>query len=172
MAIISIISKILSIVFSIVYKVLQFLHLTPTLFLVLAGVVVEIAFGVILSNRTGFVIFHVILLISLIYAFLATFSLIPDFGKKSKKSGKNKGNMEIIEPKTVQPIKSDTESVKAGEFNYERNFTFSEVKKSKIRFYKVSKNPDYVFAEEGARCYLYKIDGERIVFIKSEEAGA
>ena len=146
--------------------------MTPTLLIVLLGVVAEIAFGVILSSKTGFTVFHVLLLISLIYAFLATFNLFPSFNNAGKKTGKNKGTMEIVEQPTQPQRNVESEKQVVEEFSYERNFSFSEIKKSKIKFYKVSKNPNYVFADVGATCYLYKIEGENLVYVKSDKKGA
>lgn len=150
------IRALIKLVFKIIYSVIALFNLQLTLFLLLVGAMLFFT-GTMANYPVLMPVFQVALVLSIIYAIVATLRKALGIDKKVKKS---KG-VQIVQPQEekVQPIKEQS--------------VHQTVEKP--RYFSVKQNPNYVMAEFNDRYELYlktkdglekirtdyKVDGEK-----------
>ena len=86
--IIGMIGKIIKVFFTVIYSVLSFLNLHYTLLLALIGIVLHFT-GTLESNKAVLVVYTLLLVLSIVYAIIASIKKLLGFDKRIKK---NKGS--------------------------------------------------------------------------------
>lgn len=133
-------------IFSFVYKFFNALNLIPALFVALIGLVLYVT-GTLNAYPVVAVIFQVLLVVTAIYAIVATVRKLLGLDKKVKKS---KG-MQIV---------SDDEKQNAGDQATQQASSAEkplEKVADKPRYFKLKQNPDYIMAEYSDRYELFLI---------------
>ena len=139
-------------IFSFLYKLLALLNLQPTLFIALIGAVLYFT-GVMNDYPVVLILFQVFLVLSAIYAIIATVRKLLGLDKRVKKS---KG-MQIVggaekENATVQADDHTTATPVQAVAP-----TNEVIETEKPRYFRVKQNPDYVMAEYADRYELFLI---------------
>ena len=166
-------------IFGFIYKILSFINLQPALFIVFIGLILFLT-GVFSAVPVILLIFHVALIISFIYAIIATIKAlfgIKDEDKKEKdkdkdkdktKNKKNKNSsVQIVEP-TVdganqQGQESSTNAHMSNGANNIQNGLDEQPK-----YYRVKQNPNLIMAEYSNRYELFKVENQKLIKIRTD----
>ena len=140
-----IIKKIVGGTFKVIYSILEFLHLQLTLLCVTLGVLLEIAFGIVLKNDFTLKVFHIIIAVTLVYAVIRTVAKLLGLDKKKKKAS----TAEIVEVKQEEPALLPSEE-------------------EKPVYYRVKQNPQYVMAEFSDRYELFLDTKDSLKYIRTD----
>ena len=151
-------------IFGFIYKILSYVNLQPALFVAVIGAILFLT-GVFKAVPILLLIFYIALIISFIYAIIATIKAIFSGGKKDKKEknkDKNK-NVQIIEPtvNTTQENKDDiNEQV--------NNNAPINADGEQPKYYRVKQNPNLIMAEYSNRYELFKIENQKLIKIRTD----
>ena len=144
-------------IFKLIYKVLSFFNLQPTLFVSLIGVILYLT-GTFKANPTVLFIFQIALIITLVYAVVE--SIVKMLGVK-KQNKKSKG-MQIVKQTDEQmlglpPQNNNQSNLPSNNQQYASNQV------SQPKYFRVKQNPNLVMAEYADRFELFKIlDGQLV----------
>ena len=147
-------------VFSFIYKFFNALNLVPALFVALVGLVLYVT-GTLNAYPVITVIFQVLLVLTAIYAIVATGRKLLGLDKRVKKS---KG-MQIIDDDGAD-TSAETEQEKAAETEKVVNPPIR--KKEQPKYFKLKQNPDYVMAEYSDRYELFLITEKGLKKIRTD----
>lgn len=160
------IAKAIGAFFKLIYKVLAVFHLQALLFVVVLGVILEVATGKVFSG-TGGVLFGLAVTFTVIYAVIRTTAGVTNafsglFGSKNKKKAPTPDDdeddgdePEIIKPQPKEQKHKERKKQKA----YYRE---------KPKYFRVRQNSDYVMAEYSDRYELFKIVDGRLVYVRTD----
>ena len=150
-----------------VVQVLFCIHLQALLFVVVLGVILEVATGKVFSG-TGGVLFGLAVTFTVIYAVIRTTAGVTNaftglFGSKDRKKTPSPDDdeddgdePEIIKPQPKEPKRKEREKKKA----YYRE---------KPKYFRVRQNSDYVMAEYSDRYELFKIVDGRLIYVRTDK---
>lgn len=170
--IIGMIRRIVKLIFSVIYKILELFNLHFTLFVSLIGVVLFLT-GVLSTNGTVAVIFYLALSFSIVYAVFATVKKLLGFqNQKPKKRG-----MQIVKTdqtvgagqveRVAQPISQAQQSVAYSQ-PVQNQTTVQTVVNDQPKYFNVKGRPDYVMAEYLDRYELYHLENGRAVKVRTD----
>lgn len=164
--IIGLILRTIKVFFTVIYGILEFLNLQYTLLVGLIGVVLYFT-GALDSNRIVLIIFCLVLVISVVYALIASIKKLLGLDKKVKRSKgvqmlSNSGDSVSVDNINRQ---SKIEDSGQGERNFNNN---SPTHLDRPRYYRVKQNPSYVMAEYSDRYELYKLVNGKLVKIRTD----
>ena len=137
-----IIKKIIVVIFTVIYKILALINLQLTLLIALLGLILLFT-GVFENNSAILIIYYVLLIISIVYAILATIKKLFGLDKKVKKS------------KGAQIVNTDNTEEKTDN----AQVTVEPTVVSKVEtptYFRVKNQPDYIMAEYSNRYELFK----------------
>ena len=152
-----IIKKFISMVFTVVYKILSVFHLQLTLLVLLIGAVLFLT-GALNKNPTVLLVFQIILICSIVHAIISTLKGMLGIKKKPKKS---KG-AQILD---TDGDKKENETVKNTENAVERQV---QVEQDTPTYFRVKQNPEYVMAEYKDRYELFRITKDGLKRIRTD----
>ncbi len=165
-----IITKAIGAFFKLIYNVLSLFHLQALLFVVVLGVILEVATGKVFTG-TGGVLFGLAVTFTVIYAVIRTTAGVTNafsglFGSKNKKNPTPNSDDEDEddgdEPERIAPQRQEPKKRKDKE---KKKAYYRE----KPKYYKVRQNTDYVMAEYSDRYELFKIVDGRLVYVRTDK---
>jgi hypothetical protein len=162
------IGKIIKVFFTVIYSVLSFLNLHYTLLLALIGIVLHFT-GTLESNKAVLVVYTLLLVLSIVYAIIASIKKLLGFDKRIKK---NKG-VQIMENPTVagetasQPIQPQ-QPYEVVDEQVVVNGQYENIASEKPKYYRVRQNPNYVMAVYSNRYELYVIENGSLKKIRTD----
>ena len=146
-----IIKTIIRAVFGVVNKILSFLNLQPTLLLILLGIVLYFT-GTFDKSPAFTIVYELLIVVSVVYAVIATIKKLLGLDKKVKKS---KG-AQIVNSENAKEENKDQQETKI-----EPEIKEQSKDVEKPIYFRVKQNSEYVMAEYKDRFELYKIiDGQ------------
>ena len=134
-------------IFSIIYKLLDVFNLIPAFFVLLLGAVLYFT-GTLNAYPALMLIFQILLILTAVYAIIATIKRV--LGLDNKKVKKSKG-VQIVQPTNQQSSEQGSQAVAVN------NITPKTFQEEKPRYFKLKQNPDYIMAEYTDRYELFKI---------------
>lgn len=151
-------------IFGFIYKILSYVNLQPALFVAVIGAILFLT-GVFKAVPVILLIFYIALIISFIYAIIATIKAIFTGGKTEKKEKKNKDknkSVQIVEPtvNTTQDGGDTTSQV--------NNNALVDLDGEKPKYYRVQQNPNLIMAEYSNRYELFKIENQKLIKIRTD----
>ncbi|MBR1983590.1 MAG: hypothetical protein IKA12_02770 [Clostridia bacterium] len=154
------IRRIIKTVFSVLYKIIKAFNLHVTLFVLLLGIVLAIA-GTINKEDSSFIVYLVVLGLSVVYAEIKTFNSIfkPNNKKSSVKIMKVSENQieqqanEQANEQVKEQVQQQMQQFQPKSSAYQPQPIVPQVEKP--RYYAVKNNPSYVYAEYSDRYELF-----------------
>lgn len=163
--------KIIKVFFTVIYSVLSFFNLHFTLLLGLIGIVLYFT-GALSNNRAVLVVYALLLVLSVLYAVIASVKKLLGLDKKVKRSKgvqiveKEDGERQDENTIQNQPPKQDIPM--RGEQQYGGNVS-EIVNESEVpKYFKVRQNPSYIMAEYSNRYVLYKIENGKLNEVRTD----
>ena len=159
--IVGVVWKIIKMFFTVVYSVLSFFSLHYTLLLALIGVVLHFT-GTLEANRAVLVVYALLLVLSIVYAVVASIKKLLGLDKHIKK----KKGVHIVENPTVENAQPPNFSPQCSQQGYEQSpvNTVSETPK----YYRVRQNPNFIMAEYSNRYELFVIENGTLKKIRTD----
>ncbi len=142
---------------------MSFFSLQYTLLLALIGVVLHFT-GTLESNRAVLVVYAILLVLSFVYAIIASIKKLLGLDKRIKK----KKGVQIVEnPSTDTPV--NQQPINA-EQNPQQIYSPQTVRPTleSPRYYKVRQNPNYVMAEYSDRYELFLIENGGLKKVRTD----
>ena len=150
------IRRIIKTVFSVLYKIIKAFNLHVTLFVLLLGIVLAIA-GTINKEDSSFIVYLVVLGLSVVYAVIKTFNSIfkPNNKKSSVKIMKVSENQieQQVQEQVKEQVQQQMQQFQPKSSAYQPQPIVPQVEKP--RYYAVKNNPSYVYAEYSDRYELF-----------------
>ena len=172
-----VIKTVLGTIFKAIYKILSVFSLQPLVFCAVAGALLEIAFRAISGSNAGFIFFHLILCLCVLYAVLRTIYLLLGFGRKKEKRRERAQILSDFENGAAAPQNGDTRqeantafSQGAGSARDIAGFSVS-AQEERPKYYRVRQNPKYVMAEFSDRYELYLETSGSLQYIRTDYKG-
>lgn len=155
-----IIWKTVKVFFTVIYSILSFFNLHYTLLVGLIGVVLYFT-GALDNNRAVLIVFCLILILTIVYAIVASIRKLLGLDKKVKRS---KGVQIVPEKQVENTAENSTNEV-------EQNFTQqhqADIQTEKPKYYRVKQNPSYVMAEYSDRYELFKLENGTLKKVRTD----
>lgn len=152
---------IFKVIVSFIYKILDFFNLVPAFFVLLIGAVLYFT-GTLSSNPTITLIFQILIILSIVYAIIATVKKL--LGIDNKKVKKSKG-MQIVSKQPQTQV--DDALVERIATNRQEQI----IKEEKPRYFKLKQNPDYIMAEYSDRYELLLITANGLKKVRTDYKG-
>lgn len=175
------IKTVLGTIFKAIYKILSVFNLQPLIFCAVAGALLEIAFQAISGSNAGFIFFHLLLCLCVLYAVLRTIYVLLGFVRRKQKRRERAQILSDFDGNTSpqpQPYREETVGLNAGYAqggmvqgggNYAA--LQPEIKPEKPKYYRVRQNPKYVMAEFADRYELYLETNGSLQYIRTDYKG-
>ena len=145
-------------VFGVLYKLISLFNLQFTALTLLIGIVLYFT-GVFEQSSAFKTIYQLLIVLSAVYAIIATIKKLLRLDNKVKKS---KGAQ-------IKTLSSEEKNERKEERIEELpRVKEQENKEEKPRYFRIKKNPNFVMAEYSDRYELYKIEGGRLIKIRSD----
>lgn len=164
------IRAVFSAIFGVLYKIISIFHLQPLLFCAVAGALAEIAFGWIGGSRAGFILFHLLLCLCVVYAVISLiFSILSPRRKREKRRDAAQivsdfGREAEEEEKRAEPLRAPAPAADDRLWPPRPHLTREE----RPVYYRVRQNPEYVMAEYADRCELYREAEGRLIYVRTD----
>ncbi len=152
--------------FTVIYKIISVFRLQPLLFCIVAGALAEIAFGWIGGSETGFALFHLALCLCVAYAVVSVVYRILRPVRKGKRE-KRRFSAQIVGEGSA-PEKEPRRADAAEERAAGNEPPLRENAEERPRYYRVRQNPAYVMAEFSDRVELYREEGGRLQYVRTD----
>ncbi len=158
--------KVIKVFFTVVYSVLAFFNLHFTLLLGLIGVVLYFT-GALSNNRAVLIVFALLLVLSVVYAVMATIKKLLGFDGKVKRSKgmqivdkSNSNDNTVINEKPV--LEPQPQSAYGG-------YQAVQPKQSEVpRYFRVKQNPSFIMAVYTDRYELFKTENGKLIKIRTD----
>ncbi|MBQ9734745.1 MAG: hypothetical protein IJV95_02680 [Clostridia bacterium] len=148
-----VVRKIISMAFTVVYKILSVFNLQLTLLVLLIGAVLYLT-GTLDKNPTVLLIFQVVLICSVVYAIISTVKRLLGISKKPKKS---KGAQILDTDASIDQTKVQEQAVQT-----------VAVEQDKPTYFRVKQNPELIMAEYHDRYELFRVTKEGLKRIRTD----
>ncbi|MBQ8427100.1 MAG: hypothetical protein IJX16_05015 [Clostridia bacterium] len=152
--------KTVKVFFTVIYSILSFFNLHFTLLVGLIGVVLYFT-GALDNNRAVLIIFCIILILTIVYAVIASIKKLLGLDKKVKRS---KG-VQIV-PETEENRRAPDSADKIQQDFVEEQVATVQVETPK--YFRVKQNPSYLMAEYSDRYELYKIENGALKKVRTD----
>lgn len=155
--------------FTVIYKIISVFRLQPFLFCIVAGALVEIAFGWIGGTAVGFAVFHLSLCLCVAYAVIAVIAgILRPHGRAKKQRAATQLVSGQAAPSKETPEFSEAEKRQAPPLREETRPREEFPPRERVKYYRVKQNPAYVMAEFGDRVELYKEENGRLAYVRTD----
>ena len=146
-------------IFKTIYGILGLFSLQPLVFCAVAGALLEIAFRAVSGSDAGFILFHLILCLCVLYAVLRTVYRLLGLGRKK------------IKRRERAQILSDFEEREERDNVSPPARSPEPPREERPRYYRVKQNPKYVMAEFRDRFELYLETDGSLQYIRTDYKG-
>ncbi len=146
-------------IFKTIYGILGLFSLQPLVFCAVAGALLEIAFRAVSGSDAGFILFHLILCLCVLYAVLRTVYRLLGLGRKK------------IKRRERAQILSDFEEREERDNVSPPAHSPEPPREERPRYYRVKQNPKYVMAEFHDRFELYLETDGSLQYIRTDYKG-
>lgn len=143
---------------------LAFFNLHFTLLLGLIGVVLYFT-GALTNNRAVLVVFALLLVLSVVYAVMATIKKLLGLDKKVKRS---KG-VQIIDKPDVEDYNGAQQTPSPQPQNNYGAYVSAQPSQSEVpRYFRVRQNPSFIMAEYSNRYELFKMENGKLIKVRTD----
>lgn len=156
--------KTIKVFFTVIYSVLNFFNLHYTLLLGLIGMVLYFT-GTLDKNRAVLIVYALLLVVSLVYAVIASVKKLLGLDKKVKRS---KGVQIVGKVDTPQPNVAVEPTVQNTNSPYTEQYQPQPAPSEVPRYFRVRQNPSYVMAEYSNKFELYKVQNGQLVKVRTD----
>ena len=159
------IKNVIGTIFTVVLKIFQIFNLQFTLLLGLIGAILYIT-GTFEKSPVVLIIFQLLLILSILYAIVATIKKLLGLGKKKKR----KEGAQIINQDNTDRQEGQKEPIEIQNQTSTENVSVKNVEQKPI-YYRVKNKPNYYMAEYSDRVELYKKTEKGLIKIRTDYKG-